>query len=323
MLLLVKLKIDGLVKKLRDQLIALQSIPSETEKAKESKVEMTKTAMKSFITTSLDMGIDVHIIQMALENLHTKDTDIVIDGDTYQWCKVEIQKQNTVRNPVSESSSLEQVPEEQPFSEVNFGEVIVQNSLLACHLLDSSSLKSASDYLAYPHSLSEVNKSEFLSLEGKEEKNSQPEDDFLESCTRSDMESSASDSNLAESPKKNDREIPWPLLSPNAIHSAPIHQYLIAKGLTKPDNHEVYYMAFSSHQSLKEWNCGHISFEDGMPSLFFIGGRKLCLEGVDWERMLAALLVRCPSEFSNTPVDHCPSPSVRKRIKINIQCLGD
>ena len=274
-------KIDGPVKKLRDQLIALQSIPSETEKAKESKVEMTKTATKSFITTSLDMGIDVHIIQAALENLHTKDTDIVIDGDTYQWCRVEIQKQNALRNPVSESPSLdsEQVPEEQPFSEVNFCEVVVQNSLLACHLLDCSSLKSASDYLSYPHSLSEVNKSEFLSLEGKEEKNSQPMDDFLESCTRSDMESSISDSKLAESTKKNDREIPWPLLSPNAIHSAPVHQYLIAKGVTKPDNHEVYYMAFSSHQSLKEWSCGHISFEDGMPSLCIDNRRKLCSEG--------------------------------------------
>jgi hypothetical protein len=257
------------MKMLRDQLIALQSIPSESEKAKESKVEMNRTALKSFITTSLDMGIEVRTIQTALENLHTKDTDIVIDGDTYQWCKAEIQKQNAVRNP--ESSSLEQTIEEQPFSEVNFGEVIVQNSLLACHLLDYSDLKSASDYLAYPHSLSEVNKSEFLSLEGKEEKRSQPEDDFLESYTGSDMESSTSDSKLAVSPN---REIPWPLLSPSAIHSAPVHQYLIAKGVPEPDNHVIYYMAFSSHQSLKEWSCGHISFEEGMLSL-----RKICLEG--------------------------------------------
>ena len=267
MLLLVKSKIDGPMKRLREQLIALQSIPSESEKAKESKVEMNKTAMKSFITTSLDMGIEVHIIQRALENLHTKDTDIVIDGDTYQWCKAEILKQNAVRNPESSISSLEQTLEEQPFSEVNFGEVAVQNSLLACHLLDCSELKSASDYLIYPHSLSEVNKSDLLSLTGKEEKGSQPENDFLESCTGSDhdIESSTSDSKLAES---SNREIPWPLLSPSAIHSAPVHQYLIAKGETEPDGHVIYYMAFSSHQSLKEWSCGHVSFEEGMPSLF-------------------------------------------------------
>ncbi len=250
------------MKKLRDQLIALQSIPSETEKAKESKVEMMKTAMKSFITISLDMGIEAPTVRRALENLHTRDTDIIIDGSVFQWCMMEIQKQNAIRNP--ESSSLEQVPEEQPFSEVNFDKVIVQNSLLACHLLDCSCLKSASDYLAYQHSLSEVNKSEFLSLEGKEERSSsQHKDDFLESCTTSDMESSASDTKLAESPKENDREIPWPLLSPNVIHGAPVHQYLIAKGVAKPDNHMIYYMAFSSHQSLKEWNHGHISFEDG------------------------------------------------------------
>lgn len=264
------------MKKLREQLIALQSIPSESEKAKESKVEMTRTALKSFITTSLDMGIEVRIIQMALENLYTKDTDIVVDGDTYQWCRAEIQKQNAVRNP--ESASLEQTldQEEQPFSEVNFGEVVVQNSLLACHLLGCSSLKSASDYLAFPHSLTEVNKSELLSLEGKEESSSQPVDDFLESGTRSDLESSASDSKLDESPESNGREIPWSLLSPNAIHSAPVHQYLIAKGVATPDNHVIYYMAFSSHQSLKEWSCGHISFEDGMPSLFILMGKKLC-----------------------------------------------
>ena len=254
------------MRRLKDQLIALQSIPSETEKAKESKVEMTKTAMKSFITTSLDMGIEVRTIQNVLENLHTKDTDVVIDGDTYQWCRAEIQKQNAVRNPESSSDSFEQsfAPEEQPFTEVNFGEVVVQNSLFACHLLDSSGLKSASDYHAYPHSLSEVNKSEFLSLEGKEERNSQPKDDFLESCARSDMESSGSDSKLSESPKKSDKEIPWPLLSPDAIHSAPVHQYLIAKGVTDPESLVIYYMAFSSHQSLKEWSCGHISFEDGI-----------------------------------------------------------
>ena len=250
------------MKKLREQLIVLQEIPSESEKTKESKATMMQTAIKTFITTSLDMGFEVHTIQMVLENLHSKDTDIVIDGDTYQWCITETKRQHALRNP--ESSCIEQVPEMQPFSEVNFCKVVVQNSLLACHLLGCSESRE-SEHLAYPHSLSEVNKSEFLSLDGKEEKISQPKDEFLESCSVSDIESStASDSKLA-SPKENDREVPWPLLSPRVIQGAPVHQYLIAKGVTKPDGHEIYYMAFSSHQNLKEWSYGHISFEDGMP----------------------------------------------------------
>lgn len=239
------------MKKLRDQLTALQSIPSETEKAKESKVEMTKKAMKSFITTSLDMGVEAPTVHKALENLHAKDTDIVIDGDIYQWCVVEIEKQNTIRNP--ESSYPEEATETQPLIEVNFSEIIVQNSLISCHLLDCSDLRSD-----YPNSLCEVNKSEFLYLEGKEA-SSPPKDELLrDSCSILDEETDFS----AVNPTETDA---WPLLSQKAIHGTPVHQYLIAKGVTNPDNHVIYYMAFSSHQSLKEWNYGHMSFEDGMP----------------------------------------------------------
>ena len=244
---IVLVKIDGSMKKLRDQLTALQSIPSETEKAKESKIEMTKRAMKSFITTSLDMGVEVPAVHKALENLHTKDTDIVIDGDIYQWCVVEIEKQNAVRNP--ESTYPEEITETQPLNEVNFSKVVVQNSLLSCHLLDYSDLRSD-----YPSSLTEVNKSEFLSLEGKEASSPPKDELFLDSC-------SVPDGKLSESPTETDA---WPLLSQKAIDGAPVHQYLIAKGVTDPNNHVIYYMAFSSHQSLKEWNYGHMSFEDGM-----------------------------------------------------------
>ena len=243
------------MKKLREQLIALQSIPSETERAKESKVEMTKTAMKVFIATSLDMGAKAPAVQRALENLHTKDTDIIVDGDIYQWCIMEIQKQNAVR--YLESSYTKDVPEGQPFPKLNFGKVVMQNSLLACHLLDCSDKILRSEYLSYPNSLSEVNKSEFLSLEGKE---AAKDELFLESCIPpgEETKSSASNSPPSLSPKETDT---WLLLRQNG---APVHQYLIAKGVTDPDNHVIYYMAFSSHQSLKEWNYGHISFEDGM-----------------------------------------------------------
>ena len=250
------------MKRLREQLIALQSIPSETKKAKESKIEMNKIAMKSFIVTSLDMGIEASTVHRALANLHTKDTDIVVDSDVYQWCILEMQKENALRNPESSYPvTVEETPEVQPFNEVNFGEVVVQNSLLACHLLDGPDLRSE-----YPNSLFEVNKSDFLSLEGKEASSQSKDELFLESCTLSDKEteSGASDSKL--SPNEGDA---WPILSARDIHDAPVHQYLIAKGVIEPDNHMIYYMAFSSHQSLKEWNYGHMSFEDGKV-LFFV-----------------------------------------------------
>ena len=220
---------------------------------KESKVGMIKTAIKIFITTSLDMGAEAPTIQRTLENCYT---DSIIGSDIYQWCRIEIQKQNAVHN--------EQVPEVQPFNEVNFGKVVMQNSLLACHLLDCSDKILMSEYLSYPNSLSEVKKSEFLSLEGKE---TAKDELFLEPYTLFDnkTKSSASNSQSSLSPKETNTR--RPLLSQRAIHGVPVHQYLIAKGVTDPDNHEIYYMAFSSHQSLKEWNNGHISFEDGMPCL--------------------------------------------------------
>ena len=252
----VKSKIDDPLKKLRDQLITLQSIPSETEEAKQSKITMAQNALKAFITTSMDLGIDAHTIQDILEALHTKDTDLVIDGEVYHWCIAEIKKQNTIRNP--ELGSEELIPEVPPLNEVNFGEVTVQNSLLACHLLNCPDSK-------HRNSLHEVNRSKFLSLVGKEEKSCQTNNDHLmeSSCVLyNDKESSTEDSRQASA--EDDRDMPWPLLSQREIHSNPVHQYLIAKGVTQPDGHVIYYMAFGSHQNLKEWSYGHHSFEDGM-----------------------------------------------------------
>ena len=225
---------------------------------------MAQNALKAFIATSMDHGIEARTIQDILENLHTKDTDLVIDGEVYHWCTAEIRKQNAIRNP--ELSSEEHIPEVQPLNEVNFCEVTVQNSLLACHLLECSESKSTLDCSTHRNSLCEVNKSEFLSLEGKEEKSYPPRDDsFMESsCVLYGKESSTEDSGQAVSSTENDRDMPWPLLSPREIHGNPVHQYLIAKGATKPDGHVIYYMAFGSHQNLKEWSYGHLSFEDGM-----------------------------------------------------------
>ena len=235
--------IERHLKKLKDQLIVLQGIPSESEETKASKLKMTQTALKTFIKTSLDMGANVLGVHMALENLHTKDTDIVIDGDLYQWCYTELQRQNAIHNP--ESPCLQQMSS-QPLNEVNFDKEVLQNSLVACHLLQRSQFNE--EEMAYPHSLHELNISMCLHLE----KNEMPSDnygtgEFLESFTTSSMESATSskgNSQLTES-------------------SGAVHQYLVAKGASKPNSHVIYYLAFGSHQSLREWSESHTSFEEG------------------------------------------------------------
>ena len=232
--------IKGHLKKLKDQLIILQGIPSESEETKASKLKMTQTALKAFIKTSLDMGVDVHAVHMALENLHTKDTDIVIDGDLYQWCYTELQRQNAIHNP--ESPCLQQMSP-QPLNEVNFDKEVLQNSLVACHLLQRSQFNG--EEMAYPHSLHELNVSMCLHLE----KNEMPsinfgKDECLESFTASSTESTTGTIQLVES-------------------SSAVHQYLVAKGASKPNSHVIYYLAFGSHQSLREWSESHTSFEEG------------------------------------------------------------
>ena len=247
LLLLGKSKvIEGHLKKLKDQLIVLQGIPSESEETKASKLKMTQTAFKSFMKTGLDMGVDVQTIQRALENLLTKNVDIVIDGDLYQWCYTELERQNAIHNP--ESPYLQQISS-QPLNEVNFDKEVLQNSLVACHLLQRSQFNG--EEMAYLHSLHELNISMCLHLErsvnyGKGE--------LLESFTTSSLESTSSSkgtSQLTESSRSG------------APSYGSVHQYLIAKGAYKPNGHVIYYLAFGSHQSLREWSESHTSFEEG------------------------------------------------------------
>ena len=175
---------------------------------------------------SLDIGVDAETVHRVLHDLHFQD--IVIDDGIFKWCETEIEKQDKIRNP--DSLSL-QVSSMQPFSEVNFTKEVVQNSIFACHLLDQSEVDTAA--LSFPHSLLEVNKSGPLEL------------DERASSQRKSVDGAESLDTARES------------------KAVAVHQYLIAKGSVKPSGHVVYYIAFSSHRSLKEWNERHTDFEDG------------------------------------------------------------
>ena len=276
-----RLKIDDQLKKLRKQLNVLQEIPSESEELKASKLMMTKNAMKTFITTSLDMGGDAQSIYAILQNLHEKDADIIIDGDVYQWCIGELETRNALKNP--DSPSLQHT-ENQHLSEVCLNKEIVQNSIFACHTLGNVHVDIDVQHLSHPHSLREINRSQYLKLQNEERKNSQQKDDFLESFNSTSTEStfdsnlscrvmsSTSANNLYLRSTESDCAISKHQFSEAATYEAgAAHQYLIAKGAVKPNGHVIYYIAFSSHQSLKEWNDGHTSFDDGMSTALATG----------------------------------------------------
>ena len=230
---------------------------------KSSMIVTTKTAMKSFITTSLDMGVEARTIYTALKNLHTKDTDIVIDGDVYQWCIAELERQNALRNPESPLQDMEA----QQLNEVKFGKEVVQNSLFACHILATGQADLKVEYLAHPHSLCEMNNSEALRVDKIERNSSKLKgDEYLESFSvESDPDSPTLESRTTLGSKNTKQVIKKSSKSAAMARASdePAHRYLIAKGVHKPNGHVIYYIAFSSHQSLKEWNDSHTSFENG------------------------------------------------------------
>ena len=214
-------KVDVPLKKLKEQLCVFQGIPCESDDLKESMLKMTESALKSFISMSLDMGVDAQTVYTVLNDLYIQD--VVIDDDVFQWCKTEIEKQDKIRNP--DSLSLQDMSI-QPLNEITVTKEVIQNSIFACHLLEQSKAETAP--LTYPHSLFEVNRSSFLRLDDGASSNYQHKSGDL-----------------------------------NTESKAAVHQYLIAKGVVKPSGHVIYYIAFSSHQNLKEWSDGHTSFEKG------------------------------------------------------------
>ena len=219
---------------------------------------MSETAVKTFITTSLDMGIGPDTIKKVLEALHKDDDIIAIDGDLYHWGMTELEKQYKIRNPDSKFPLEQSIS--QPLNEVNFDKEIVQTSLVACHLLDNSD--SVGEDLAHPHSLVEINHSKFLSIETSHIKSSQCKEEFLESYITSSSESPVSSDYQLEMRANGSSEVAEQTSRIEANDGA-VHQYLIAKGACKLNRHTVYYLAFGSHPNLRQWSENYTSFHEG------------------------------------------------------------
>ena len=135
---------------------------------------------------------------------------------------------------------------------------MVQNSIFACHLLERSDTDIV--HLACLHSLFEVNKTKPIRIETKIQHGFRHTDEIQTRVVSSTVLCSHSDAvRTCKLPKSTEMV---ELKSQNSKDA--VHQYLIAKGATEPKGHVIYYVAFSSHQSLKEWNDYHTSFESGM-----------------------------------------------------------
>ncbi len=155
------------------------------------------------------MSIDACNILEALKNLHTKDK--LIGVDVYQWCKTQLEnREKSVQPPT--------------VSEVNFCKEVVQNSIVACHLLEQEDV--SIECCLHENSLFEGNRS--IGLQPDEE-------------------------------------------TATAQREGPVSQYLItsAEGTTNPGDCVIYYIAFSSHQSLREWSDNYKSFEEGIHACRF------------------------------------------------------
>ena len=270
-------KTDNPLSKLKERLIIFREIPCESDDMKDDILRITKRAISSFITTCLDEGVEVALVYTDLQKILTRSEDIIVDSSIYQWSVIELENEYKKRNP--DSSSLEDVvfgcdvssdedeacsPQKvdiQPLNEINFSKVVVQNSIFACHLLEKSDAVMHMEHMVHTHFLFEVNKSEPLSLDRKVEKSKL--DKRNESIERFTVVNTLPAEDITSEPSTTMEVVTPPIQTPPTESSRPVHHYLIGRGAIEPNGHVVYYVAFSSHQSLREWKDGHTSFEDG------------------------------------------------------------
>ena len=204
---------DDQVNNLRKELHKIRT--DHDSKQEVVKKDLIEKPLKIFIRKCQHMSIDTHMILEVLKKLHTKEPEL-LSVDAYEWCKREFEK------PDPPGPSPVEIRVQPPMvTEVNFCKEVIQNSIVACHLLEQEDMSIKP--CAHENSLFEGNKSIGLQI-------------------LPDRAKSAQHGGLV-----------------------PVHQYLIAsaKGTMNPGNHVIYYIAFSSHQSLKEWSDNYKSFEEG------------------------------------------------------------
>ena len=237
--------------KLKKQLQTLKDIPTDTEDGHASKQFMIQTAVKSFICTMLDLGTPPHDIHKFLVEVY--GTYYLLEKSTYEWCIAELNNQNKIYNTdvIAQPDDVKHKP-----NELEFETSHIQNALVACHMLEEHK-----DRQVFPHSLCEVNFSKALIIQTKE-RELPPHQGLIHdgsSSARTESSINIEDSATTLSPA---------FAEPGASAStagALVHYYLIAKHEenTRASKHDVYYIAFSSHQDLVEWKDGYSSFQEG------------------------------------------------------------
>ena len=259
----------------------INGLPCDSDDGRQDILRMTRRAISSFITTSLDAGVEVASVYTDMQNVLTKRADIVVDGSVCRWSVKELENEYKERNPDSSplqdiihsldaSSDEEEEPtppaeEFKPFdvNEVNFSKMVVQNSIFACHLLEKSDAATHMEHMAHTNFLFEVNKSEPLILERKKIDVSKRDDENISLEPFTVVSVVPVDDNTSEPSTSTTEIVAPPIQTPPTEISHPVHRYLIGRGAAEPNGHVVYYVAFSSHQSLREWKDGHTSFKDG------------------------------------------------------------
>ena len=260
--------------KLQKQLKTLHEI-TDSEDMHDSKQDLIQTAVTKFISTSLDAGIPAQNICNSLDEIYSKQ--LLLDNDTFRWCMDEIEKQNKVRNPQAMSPIH---GGKQQLNEVFFDKVVVQNSLIACHMLAKHKPDTVTKNVQFPRSICKVDISEHLTVLPKEKKQktitmleSQAELDAI-TCTGDNSSIPPACKASADTLKLMPFETgPAASTSTSVELAPPLHRYLIAKQEKNKfdfESHSVYYIAFSSHEDLAQWKDNHSSFEEGLQAYILL-----------------------------------------------------
>lgn len=252
--------------KLQKQLEILHEI-TDSQDTHSSKQDIIEKAVTKFICTSLDAGIAAHDVWQSLNEIYSKK--LLLDNDTFRWCMDEIEKQNKIRNPQATSPIRDG---KQQLNEIFFDKVIVQNSLVACHMLAKHRPDTVTKDVSFCHSICEVSISKNIPVVPKKKKPNnirmlelQAEFDTITSTSENSSEPLAHKATI-DKREQIPIETEPAVSAPAFVESAalPLHRYLIAKQERDFESHSIYYIAFSSHEDLSQWKDNHSSFEEGL-----------------------------------------------------------
>lgn len=258
------------VETLRKHLQTLDEITKFEQSHNRSKQDLVQRAIVNFISACLDAEIQANAVCESLDEIYHKE--LLLDNDTYRWCMDELEKQKKERN---QGATLPLHGVTQQLNELYFNKELVQNALVACHIL-ATNTSDAVINVTFPHSLCKVDISHSLAVSPKVKKTNLlddvdwPSSTIVEANSLNGIAEEVSPSTVKLQPLSQSQRVsaegslaaPTPVLANSAT---PVHRYLMAKQRTAVESQSIYYIAFSSHEDLAQWKDNHSSFEEGMP----------------------------------------------------------